>query len=58
MLQSNSWLQIPFRFKIGIHCERWYLGQTGRMGYLCMHGFNFSIDLIVPLTQTKVDVER
>ena len=50
-------MQIPFRFKIGIH--KWYLGQTGGMGYLCMLGFSFfTFDLIVSLAQEKVEVER
>ena len=54
MLQPNIW--IPFCFKIGIH--KWYLGQTGGVGYLCMLGFSVSFDLIVSLAQAKVEVER
>ena len=56
MLQPITWMQIPFRFKIGIH--KWYLGQTGGVGYFCMFGFSFTFDLIVSLAQTKVEVER
>ena len=57
MLQPNTWMQIPFRFKIGIH--KWYLGQTGMgVGYLCMLGFIFTFDLIVSLAQAMVQVER
>ena len=49
-------MQIPFRLKIGI--QKWYIGQMGGMGYLCMLGFNVTFDLIVSLAQTKVEVER
>ena len=30
MLQPNTWMQMPFRFKFGTH--KWYLGQTGELG--------------------------
>ena len=56
MLQPNTWMQIPFRFKIGIH--KWYLGQTWGEGYLCMLVFSFAFDLIVSLARAKVEVER
>ena len=56
MLQPNTWMQIPFRFNIGIY--KWYLGQTRGVGYLCMLGFSFTFDLIVSLAQTKVEVKR
>ena len=49
-------MQIPFRFKIGIH--KWCLGQTGGVGYLCILGFSDTFDLIVSLAQAKVEVER
>ena len=52
MLQSYMLMHMPFRFKIRIH--KWYLGQTGVVGYLFMFGFSFTCDLIVSLVQTKV----
>ena len=56
MLQPNTWMQIPFRFQIGI--LNWYSGQTGGVEYLCMLGFNVTIDLNVSLAQANVEVER
>ena len=56
ILQPNTWMKIPFRFKIGIH--KWYLGQKEGVGYLCTLGFSFTFDLIVSLAQAKVEVER
>ena len=55
MLQPNTWMQTPFRFKIGI--RKWYLGQTGGVRYLCMLGFSFTFDLIGSLAQANVEVE-
>ena len=49
-------MQMPFRFKIGIH--KWYLDQTGGTGYLCMLGLSFTFGLIVSLAQPEVEVER
>ena len=54
MLHPNTWIQIPVRFKIGIH--KLYLGQTGGVGYLCMLSVTF--DLIISLAQVKVEIER
>ena len=56
MLQPNTGIQIPFRFKIGIH--KWYLGQMRGIGYLCMLGFSVTFDLIVSLAQAEVEIER
>ena len=52
MLQLYMLVQVPFRFKIRIH--KWYLGQTGVVGYLFMHSFSFKCDLIVSQVQTEV----
>ena len=49
MLQPNIWMQIPFRFKIGI-CK-WYLGPMGEVGYLSMLGFSVTFDLIHSVTE-------
>ena len=49
-------MQMQFRFKIGI--RKWYLYQTGVVGYLCMLGFSFKFYLIVSLVQAEVEVER
>ena len=49
MLQPNIWMQIPFRFKIGI-CK-WYLGPIGEVGYLSMLGFSVTFDLIHSVTE-------
>ena len=56
MLQPSTWMQILFRFNIGIH--KWYLGQTGGVGYLCMLGFSVTFDLIISLAQAAVEVKR
>ena len=54
MLQPNTWTQISFRFKIGIH--KWYLGLARGIGNLCLLDFSFTFDLIVSLTQAVVEV--
>ena len=56
MLQPNTWMQIPFCFKLGSH--KWYLDQMGGVGYLCMLGFSVTFDLIVSLAQANVEVEK
>ena len=47
------WMQTQFRCNIGIH--KWYLGETGGMGYFFMLVFSFTFDLIVSLAQGNVE---
>ena len=47
------WMQTPFRSYIGFH--KWYLGETGGVGYFFRLLFSFTFDLIVSLAQGNVE---
>ena len=46
------WMQTPFRSNIGF--RKWYLGETGGVGYFFMLVFSLKFDLIVSLAQGNV----
>ena len=57
-LQHNMWMQTPFRSNIGIH--KWYLGETGGVGYFFMLVFSFYIwfDCFSGPRKYRIEVER
>ena len=47
------WMHKPFRSSIGFH--KWYLGETGGVGYFFMIVFSFTFDFIVSLAKGKLE---